>query len=101
MRLSSGSENLSYSLYLWNMPFASPNVSSWATTFPQNVFLTLLAATISFYAVEQPVRKMMATRSRWKQKSFELAPRESPEAAAVGATAKVSEDAVFSPTAVG
>ena len=62
---------------------------------------TLRTPPVSLYAVGQPVLKMIATRSRWKQKSFVLAPRESPEAAAVGATAKVSEDAVFSPAAVG
>jgi peptidoglycan/LPS O-acetylase OafA/YrhL len=56
--------NLSYSLYLWNMPFANPHVRSWATTFPQNVILTLLAATISFYAVEQPIRKLRERRAK-------------------------------------
>jgi peptidoglycan/LPS O-acetylase OafA/YrhL len=56
--------NLSYSLYLWNMPFANPNVRSWATTFPQNVILTLLVATISFYAVEQPIRKLRERRAK-------------------------------------
>ena len=50
--------NLSYSLYLWDMPFTDPRVHSWATTFPQNLALTLIAATISFYAVEQPIRKL-------------------------------------------
>ena len=50
--------NLSYSLYLWDMPFTDPSVHSWATTFPQNLVLTLIAATISFYAVEQPIRKL-------------------------------------------
>jgi peptidoglycan/LPS O-acetylase OafA/YrhL len=56
--------NLSYSLYLWNMPFANPNVRSWATTFPQNLILTLLAATVSFYAVEQPIRKLRGRRAK-------------------------------------
>jgi peptidoglycan/LPS O-acetylase OafA/YrhL len=55
--------NLSYSLYLWNMPFTNPDVHSWATEFPQNLVLTLLAATISFYAVEQPVRKLRDRRT--------------------------------------
>ena len=56
--------NLSYSLYLWNMPFTNPDVSSWATTFPQNLILTVLAATASFYAVEQPIRKLREHRSK-------------------------------------
>ncbi len=56
--------NLSYSLYLWNMPFTNPDVRSWATTFPQNLILTLLAATVSFYAVEQPIRNMREHRAK-------------------------------------
>jgi len=56
--------NLSYSLYLWNMPFSNPAVRSWATTFPQNVILTFIAATISFYAVEQPVRRLRERRPK-------------------------------------
>ncbi len=56
--------NLSYSLYLWNMPFTNPDVRSWATTFPENLILTLLAATASFYAVEQPVRKLRESISK-------------------------------------
>lgn len=50
--------NLSYSLYLWNMPFTNPTAPSWATTFPQNLALTLLAAIFSFYVVEQPMRNL-------------------------------------------
>jgi peptidoglycan/LPS O-acetylase OafA/YrhL len=56
--------NLSYSLYLWDMPFTDPSVHSWATTFPQNLALTVIAATISFYAVEQPIRKLGARKAR-------------------------------------
>jgi peptidoglycan/LPS O-acetylase OafA/YrhL len=56
--------NLSYSLYLWQMLFTNPNVHSWVTTFPQNAILTFIAATISFYAVEQPVRKLRERRSK-------------------------------------
>ena len=59
--------NLSYSLYLWQMPFTDPNVRSWATTFPQNVILTLLAATISFYAIEQPIRKLGERKAKPKR----------------------------------
>ncbi len=56
--------NLSYSLYLWNMPFTDQNVRSWATTFPQNLVLTVLAATISFYVVEQPIRRLRERRGK-------------------------------------
>jgi peptidoglycan/LPS O-acetylase OafA/YrhL len=56
--------NLSYSLYLWNMPFTNPTAPSWATTFPQNLALTLLAAVFSFYMVEQPIRKRREHRTK-------------------------------------
>jgi peptidoglycan/LPS O-acetylase OafA/YrhL len=56
--------NLSYSLYLWDMPFTDPSMHSWATTFPQNLVLTLIVATISFYAVEQPFRKLGERKAR-------------------------------------
>jgi peptidoglycan/LPS O-acetylase OafA/YrhL len=56
--------NLSYSLYLWNMPFTNPDARSWVTTFPQNLVLTLLAATISYYTVEQPIRKLRERRAK-------------------------------------
>ncbi|HSB75071.1 MAG TPA: hypothetical protein VLC12_05430, partial [Terriglobales bacterium] len=55
---------LSYSLYLWQMPFSDPDVRSWATTFPQNLVLALLAAVISFYLVEQPALRIRARRAR-------------------------------------
>jgi peptidoglycan/LPS O-acetylase OafA/YrhL len=58
--------NLSYSLYLWQMPFTNPGVRSWATTFPQNAALTLMAAMISYYALEQPIRKFGEHRARPK-----------------------------------
>lgn len=54
---------LSYSLYLWQMPFANPDVESWATTFPQNLVLAFLAAIVSFYAVEQPVLRLRERRA--------------------------------------
>jgi peptidoglycan/LPS O-acetylase OafA/YrhL len=49
---------LSYSLYIWQMPFANPGVNSWATTFPANIVLAFLAATVSFYAIEKPFLKL-------------------------------------------
>jgi peptidoglycan/LPS O-acetylase OafA/YrhL len=56
--------NLSYSLYLWNMPFTEPGSHSWFTTFPQNLLFTFLAATISYYAVEQPIRNLRVRRNK-------------------------------------
>ncbi len=56
--------NLSYSLYLWNMPFTNPDSRTWFTAFPLNLVLTLLAATVSFYVVEQPIRNLRQRRAR-------------------------------------
>ena len=55
---------LSYSLYIWQMPFTNPDVQSWATTFPQNILLAFLAAVISFYAVERPILGLRERRAR-------------------------------------
>jgi peptidoglycan/LPS O-acetylase OafA/YrhL len=63
--------NLSYSLYLWNMPFTNSTEPSWITTFPQNLLLTFLAAIFSFYAVEQPIRSLRDRRT----KTISTAPR--------------------------
>jgi len=49
---------LSYSLYIWQMPFANPGVNSWLTTFPANIVLAFLAATVSFYFIEKPFLKL-------------------------------------------
>lgn len=62
---------LSYSLYIWQMPFADPDVRSWATTFPQNLVLAFLFAVISFYLVEKPVLRIRARRVR-PSRAFEL-----------------------------
>ncbi|MDQ6653601.1 MAG: acyltransferase [Acidobacteriota bacterium] len=77
--------NLSYSLYLWNMPFTNPYVQSWATAFPQNLVLTLLAATISFYAVEQPIRQLRERRAkRIKSVHHPAAPETAPDLVEAG-----------------
>lgn len=54
---------LSYSLYIWQMPFTNPNVYSWATTFPANMVLAFLAAAISYYAVEKPFLRLREHRA--------------------------------------
>lgn len=54
---------LSYSLYLWQMPFTNPDVRSWATTFPQNLGFAFLAALLSFHAIEQPVLRLRERRA--------------------------------------
>ena len=67
---------LSYSLYLWQMPFLNQFSKTAWTAFPLNVSLALLAAFASYKIVEQPflklketiqTRKYDGTRSRlWK-----------------------------------
>lgn len=54
---------LSYSLYLWQMPFTNPDVPSWVATFPQNLVLAFLAAIASFYGIERPVLRMRERRT--------------------------------------
>jgi peptidoglycan/LPS O-acetylase OafA/YrhL len=66
--------SLSYSLYLWQMLFANPDVQSWATTFPQNFVLTLLAAVVSFYAIERPVLRLRERRAKKTRPPVRLAP---------------------------
>ncbi|HEX4001243.1 MAG TPA: acyltransferase [Candidatus Acidoferrales bacterium] len=55
---------LSYSLYIWQMPFFNPNVHSWMTAFPMNIALALCAAVVSFYGFEQPFLRLRARRER-------------------------------------
>jgi len=66
--------NLSYSFYLWQMPFTNPNVQSWATAFPQNLAFAFLAAVISFYAVEQPFLKLREHRTKKSRRTARFAP---------------------------
>ena len=44
---------LSYSLYLWQEPFLNPDINVWVTAYPQNLALTLITATISYWLVER------------------------------------------------
>ena len=55
---------LSYSLYIWQMPFFNPHVHSWMTLFPVNVALALCAAAASFYGFEQPFLRLRAHREK-------------------------------------
>ena len=49
---------LSYSLYLWQMPFLNPFSTAPWTVFPVNLCLTFLAALASYKLVEQPFLKL-------------------------------------------
>ena len=55
---------LSYSFYIWHMPFFDPDVHSWATTFPINVGLALLVASVSYYGFEQPFLRLRERRAK-------------------------------------
>ncbi len=46
---------VSYSLYLWHVPFAEVPRHVWYTTFPTNISLAFVVAALSYYAVERPV----------------------------------------------
>jgi peptidoglycan/LPS O-acetylase OafA/YrhL len=43
---------ISYSLYIWHMPFMNPRAG---IAFPLNFVLAFMAATVSYYLLEQPV----------------------------------------------
>jgi peptidoglycan/LPS O-acetylase OafA/YrhL len=51
---------LSYSIYLWQEAFLNRGSSSVVCAFPLNILLTLGAATMSYYAVEQPFLRLRA-----------------------------------------
>ena len=45
---------LSYSLYLWQLPFFDHRSNAWITAFPQNLMLAFLAALASYFLIERP-----------------------------------------------
>lgn len=45
---------LSYSLYLWQMPFLDHRSSTWMNAFPQNLLFVFLAALASYFLIERP-----------------------------------------------
>ncbi|HZX70617.1 MAG TPA: acyltransferase [Rhodanobacter sp.] len=45
---------LSYSLYLWQLPFLDHRSDAWMTAFPQNLMFVLLAALSSWFLIERP-----------------------------------------------
>jgi len=49
---------LSYSLYLWQMPFLDHRSDAWMHAFPQNLLLAFLAALSSWFLVERPFNRL-------------------------------------------
>lgn len=45
---------LSYSLYLWQLPFLDHRSSAWVNAFPQNLMFVFLAALASYFLIERP-----------------------------------------------
>jgi peptidoglycan/LPS O-acetylase OafA/YrhL len=45
---------LSYSLYLWQQPFLASHQTGWWTALPIGVVFTVLAALVSYWAIERP-----------------------------------------------
>jgi peptidoglycan/LPS O-acetylase OafA/YrhL len=54
---------LSYSLYLWQQPFLNRNQEAFFTTFPINILVALILASLSYYCIERPLR---ALRDRYR-----------------------------------
>jgi len=55
---------ISYSLYLWQMPFLNRDVSSWITRTPINLAAALGAACFSYYLIENPLLELRK-RLKW------------------------------------
>jgi len=53
---------LSYSLYLWQQLFLSEQGAAWRAPFPYNLVGAAAAACLSFYVVEQPLRRAITAR---------------------------------------
>src|SRR5579875_425218 len=49
---------LSYSLYLWQMPFLDHRSGAWTNAFPQNLALVFLAALSSWFLIERPFLRL-------------------------------------------
>jgi peptidoglycan/LPS O-acetylase OafA/YrhL len=49
---------LSYSLYLWQQPFLHKESLAWVASFPQNLFLAISAALLSYLLLEKPLLKL-------------------------------------------
>jgi peptidoglycan/LPS O-acetylase OafA/YrhL len=49
---------ISYSLYLWQMPFLNRDASSWLTRTPVNLLAALIMACISYYLLESPLLRL-------------------------------------------
>ena len=48
----------SYSIYLWQQLFIHPKQSGWIHAFPQNIVLSLGAASLSYWIIEQPFNRL-------------------------------------------
>jgi len=48
----------SYSIYLWQQLFVHPRHDGWIHMFPQNVFLALGAACLSYWLIERPINQL-------------------------------------------
>jgi peptidoglycan/LPS O-acetylase OafA/YrhL len=55
---------LSYSIYLWQQPFLNTHRHAWATSFPVNLAIVAVLATLSHYVVEKP---MLEVRKRFSR----------------------------------
>jgi peptidoglycan/LPS O-acetylase OafA/YrhL len=68
---------LSYSLYLWQNPFLLGGKANLWTTFPQNLVFTVLAALVSYFAIEKPflrLKDILEKKNSGKPVSLATAP---------------------------
>jgi peptidoglycan/LPS O-acetylase OafA/YrhL len=55
---------ISDSLYLWQQPFLNPRTGTWFARYPQNLALTLVAATASYHLIEKPLLRAIGAVRR-------------------------------------
>jgi len=53
---------LSYSLYLWQQPFLNRHMDAWATAFPVNLLLAIMAALASYFLIERPFLRLRRSK---------------------------------------
>ena len=53
---------LSYSWYLWQMPFFQPGMHGWQTRFPVNILCGFVLAVVCHYSIEKPFLRLRELR---------------------------------------
>jgi peptidoglycan/LPS O-acetylase OafA/YrhL len=69
---------ISYSLYLWQMPFLNHEVSAWITRLPENMVSALVVSSISFYFIETPILRLRK-RLAWGEEPRDVSSMMTPD----------------------